>query len=125
MANGESGLTLRELYPQNYPSQSVATRSRDAVLADLKVAQSAGDTLAAGELAGRLSDVSPQAYPAKVVAEGRSRAEVKAELLEALRNGDVLASGEAGLTLRQLHPSQYAHRAVAQANAPMVAESSR
>ena len=124
MANGESGLTLREIHPRNYPSPSVAPRSRAAVLAELKEAQLTGDVLATGEFAERLSDVRPQAYPARLVAEGKSREEVKAELREALRNGDVLASGEVGLPLNQVHPSQYAHRAVERADAPMASASS-
>jgi hypothetical protein len=123
LAPGESGLTMRELYPQNYPAQRSAIKSRAAVLSELRDAQRTGDVLAAGDLGQRLNEVRPEAYPARTVVAGKTRDEVKAEWAEAVRNGDVLASGEAAVPLNQLRPQAFAARRPAHADMPMVAGS--
>jgi hypothetical protein len=46
LAPGESGLTLRELHPENYPAPRAATKSRAAEVAEVQEARSTGDLLA-------------------------------------------------------------------------------
>ena len=123
IANGESGLTLRELYPQRYPAVTVAGKTREQVVAELKEAQRTGDILAGGELAVPLNQAYPSAYPPKIMLAGKSRAQVQAELREAIRTGDMLADGDSGMKLKELYPQRYANIAP-MATAPMHAASS-
>jgi hypothetical protein len=109
LANGESGLTLRELFPQRYPATPTAGATRAQVIAELKEAQRTGDIIAPGDSGLRLNELYPQAYPPKAVAAGKTRAEVQAELREALRTGNVLAGGDSGLLLKELNPQRYAN----------------
>src|SRR5205814_953171 len=51
IASGESGLTLRELYPQRYPAVTAAGKTREQVVAELKEAQRTGDIAVASALA--------------------------------------------------------------------------
>jgi hypothetical protein len=106
--HGESGLPLRELFPNSYPKAPVAvTRTRAEVLAELEAARLSGDLIADGESALKLKELYPSRYPQPVAVAGKTRAEVKAQLAEALRTGDVLAAGESGLTLKEMHPGLY------------------
>jgi hypothetical protein len=123
VANGESGLTLRELYPQRYPAVPAAGVTRAQVLAEFEQARRSGDILAAGDAGLPLNEVNPQAYPPKAAAHGKTRAQVEAELREALRTGNVLAGGDSGLLLNQLYPERYAN-VVPAAGIPMGAASS-
>jgi hypothetical protein len=109
MANAESGLTLREMYPQRYGAAPASTLSRAQVLQELADAQRSGDIIANGDSGLRLNQLNPQAYPPKPVVAGKTRAEVQAELREALRTGTVLAGGESGLMLRDVFPQRYAN----------------
>lgn len=123
VANGETGLTLRELYPQRYPAAPVAGITRAQVLAEFEQARRSGDVLAAGEAGLPLKQLNPAAYPSKAVVHARTRAQVQAELREAIRTGSVLAGGESGLPLNQLYPERYAD-VVPAAGIPMGAASS-
>jgi predicted RNase H-like HicB family nuclease len=109
LVNGESGLTLRELYPQRYPAAPTAGATRAQVIAELKEAQRTGDIIAPGDSGLRLNQLHPEAYPAQVVAAGKTRAEVQAELREALRTGNVLAGGDSDQLLKDLYPQRYAN----------------
>jgi hypothetical protein len=122
MANGEIGLTLRELFPQNYPAaKPVRGLTREQVTSEMEEAQRTGNIMAAGER-GLLNDVNPQ-QSREAVASGKTRAQVRAELREAIRTGNMVASGESGLMLKDLYPERYAN--VRPANdAPMQATSS-
>lgn len=122
VANGESGLTLRELYPQRYPAAPAAGVTRAQVLAEFEQARRTGDILAGGDAGLRLNELNPQAYPPKVASQGKTREQVQAELHEALRTGEVLAGGDAGLLLNQLYPQRYAN--VPAAGIPMGSASS-
>jgi hypothetical protein len=121
MANGESGLTLRELFPQRYPATATAPGlTRAQVTGELEEARRTGDLIAGGESGLRLNELNPQAYPPKFAGLGTTRAQVQAELREAVRTGNMLASGEAGLLLKELYPQRYANVMPA-ANAPLQA----
>jgi predicted RNase H-like HicB family nuclease len=109
LANGESGLTLRELYPQRYPAVPTAGATRAQVIAELKDAQRTGDIIAPGESGLRLNQLHPEAYPPQAVAAGKTRAEVQAELREALRTGNILAGGDSGQLVKDLYPQRYAN----------------
>jgi hypothetical protein len=62
LANGESGLTLRELYPQRYPATAGPGISRAQVLKELQEARRTGDLLAAGDSGLLLNQLYPQRY---------------------------------------------------------------
>jgi hypothetical protein len=104
MANGESGLTMRELYPGSYPAPAAAasTVSREQVGAELQDARRQGTTAIIGEAGMAPSDDSPK------MAMGKTRAQVRAELAEAIRTGNMIANGESGLMLNQVNPDRYA-----------------
>jgi hypothetical protein len=108
MAAGESGLTLREQFPQRYPaSPRLAGNTRDQVLADLAEARRQGERPLGGEAGIAMNQAYPSRYPTATHATlARSRAEVQAELAEARRNGDVLV-GDSSMTLREEFPQQY------------------
>ena len=108
MAAGETGLTLRELFPERYAAlPAVAGKTRSQVLAELTEAQRKGELPLGGEAGIALNQAYPGRYPGTVQATlGRTRAEVQAELAEARRNGDVLV-GDSNMTLREEFPQQY------------------
>jgi hypothetical protein len=121
IANGESGLTLRELYPQRYPAVATAPGlTRAQVLAELEEAKRTGDLMAGGDSGLRLNELYPQLYPPKFAGLGKTRAQVQAELREAVRTGDMMASGETGVLLKDLYPQRYANVKPA-ADAPLQA----
>jgi len=109
LANGESGLTLRELYPQRYGVAPASGLTRAQVREQLREAQRTGDVLAGGEFGVKLNELNPQAYPPRELVAGKTRAEVQAELREAIRTGDMLADGDSGQLLKDLYPQRYAH----------------
>ena len=111
MAAGETGLTLRELFPERYAAPApVAGKTRAQVLAELAEAQRRGELPLSGEAGFAMNQAYPTRYPATVVAGmQKTRAEVQAELAEARRNGDVLV-GDSSLTLREEFPQQYPQR---------------
>jgi len=120
LAESESGLTLRELYPHRYPARLPTTRkTREQVRTELVEATRSGDILADGERHITLRELFPHRYPAREVSEGKSREQVRAELDEAVRTGDMLANGEQGLTLRELYPQRYPARTSSAANVPV------
>lgn len=107
-APGDSGLTLRQLHPDRYPSrQDGASKTRAQVFAELQEARRNGDVMT-GDTGLTDYELHPQNYPTRVLAGGKTRDEVRAELAEAIRTGDVVASGESGLTLREEYPQRYA-----------------
>jgi hypothetical protein len=109
LAPGDSGLTLRELYPHRYPAPQfiAAPKTRAQVVAELKEAVHNGDVLV-GDSGMTERDLHPQDFPARAVAQGKTRQQVRAELAEAIRTGDIVAAGESGQTLREQHPQRYA-----------------
>jgi hypothetical protein len=123
MANGESGLTLRELFPQRYAAVAAAPGlTRAQVIGELEAARRSGDLMAGGESGLRLNELNPQSYPPKFAGLGKTRAQVQAELREAVRTGNVMANGEAGVLLKDLYPQRYANVMPA-ANGPLQARS--
>lgn len=124
VGSGESGLTLREMFPQRYGAApaKVSTLTRAQVLQELADAQRSGDIID-GESGLRLNEQNPAAYPAKTVTAGKTRAQVQAELKEALRTGEMIANGESGLMLKDVFPERYANVRPAQ-ESPMQASSS-
>lgn len=110
IANGELGLTQRELRPDLYPSPPVVGETRAQVKSELAAAIRDGDMVVAGDSGLREKDLAPGRYPADPVVAGRTRAEVKAELAMAIRDGDIIEAGESGLTAYQLEPQRYAHQ---------------
>jgi hypothetical protein len=123
MASGESGLTLRELFPQRYAAVATAPGlTRAQVIGELEAARRTGDLIAGGESGLRLNELNPQAYPPKFAGLGTTRAQVQAELREAVRTGNMMANGEAGVLLKDLYPQRYANVMPA-ANGPLQARS--
>jgi predicted RNase H-like HicB family nuclease len=123
IANGESGLTLRELFPQRYPAiASAPGLTRAQVIGEFEEARRTGDLMAGGESGLRLNELYPQAYPTKFAGLGKTREQVKAELAEAIRTGNIMASGEAGGLLKDLYPQRYAN-VIPAANGPLQARS--
>jgi hypothetical protein len=110
LANGELGLTQRELRPDLYPSPPVVGETRAQVESELAAAIRDGDMIVAGDSGLREKDMAPGRYPADPVVAGTTRAEVKAELAIAIRDGDMMAAGESGLTEYQLGPQRYGHQ---------------
>jgi hypothetical protein len=121
LAQGESGLPLRELFPYSYPqSPKTAGRTQAEVRAELEAARISGDLLADGESSLRRNELYPAQYPQRVVVAGKSRAQVKSELAAAQRSGDIVATGESGLTLKEIQPGLYLRASTpAYAGAPM------
>jgi hypothetical protein len=108
IANGETGLTLRELYPQRYGTAPASTLTRAAVLQQLQEAQRTGDLLADGDAGLKLNELRPQAYPPKEAVAGKTRAQAQAELREAIRTGNMLADDDTGRLLKDVYPRRYA-----------------
>jgi len=107
-AQGDSGLTMRELYPNRYVSRhAFAAKTRAQVIEELKEAGRQGD-IVTGDAGLTDYELHPQNYPTHVLAKGKTRDEVRAELADAIRTGDMMASGEGGLTLREESPQRYA-----------------
>lgn len=124
LADGETGLTIRELYPHRYPARSPTIgKTREQVRTELVDATRNGDILANGDQQLTLRELSPHRYPARSVSVGKSREQVRAELDEALRTGDILANGEQGLTLRELYPHRYPSSRAASAPAQRLSSS--
>lgn len=117
---GETGLPLRDLYPDRYPrALPDARRTREDVRAELDAARRSGDLLADGDSGLKLNELYPARYPQPTVIAGKTRAQVKAELAEAQRTGDMLAGGDSGLKLKELNPGAYPRAAMpVYANAP-------
>ena len=108
IAPGDSGLTLRQLYPNRYPSrQAAASTTRAEVVAELQEARRNGDVMT-GDTGLTEYELHPQNYPTRVLAKGKTRDEARAELAEAIRTGQIVAAGESGLTLREEYPHRYA-----------------
>jgi predicted RNase H-like HicB family nuclease len=121
VADGETGLTFKQLYPQRYAQPVVAGKTRAEVKAELAEAIRNGDMVADGETGLTFREMAPARYATanaqaveKTAAVGKTRAEVKAELAEAIRNGDMVADGQTGLTYKQLYPGRYPQPALAQ-----------
>jgi len=109
LAGVESGLTLRELNPQCYPSPAVAQgKTRTQVREELADATRMGDIFADNESGLTAYEEHPQLYPARATVTGNTRAQVKTELAQAIRTGDMLSNDESGLKLNQEHPQRYA-----------------
>jgi hypothetical protein len=109
MAPGDTGLTLREMYPARYGVQPTAsTLTRAQVKADYAEAVRTGDLVADGESGQKLNELHPSAYPGVVFAQSdKTRAQVKLEYAEAVRTGDIV-DGETGLKLNEIYPARYA-----------------
>jgi hypothetical protein len=123
MAPGESGLTLRQLYPQRYPAAPVAAAgvTREQVLGEVQEARRNGTLMAAGEAGEPSPQTTPQAYAARFTGPGKTRAQVEAETREAIRTGNILAGGESSLLLKDVYPERYANIRPA-AEGPMQAQ---
>ena len=64
IADNESGRTLREVYPNRYPKDTVAqAKTREQVKAELAEAQRTGDIIADGESGKKLNELYPSRYP--------------------------------------------------------------
>jgi len=88
VANAESGLTLREVYPDLYPQQRASSSvTREQVAADLALARLGGDIVASSESGLTLREVYPDLYPTASTANGE---QVKTGLAVATRTGDCL-----------------------------------
>jgi hypothetical protein len=104
--SGDSGLTLRERFPQRYPAPVAAPgKTRGQVRAELEAAIRDGE-IVSGDSGLTLREQFPQRYQAVATAPAKSRAQVRAELDEALRTGDVY-TGESGRKLNELNPQRY------------------
>ncbi|WP_428422461.1 DUF4148 domain-containing protein [Methylibium sp.] len=104
---GNTSLTLRELFPQRYPSQAAATPlTREQVRAELAEAIRTGE-IRSFEGSASLRELNPGAYPARPEAPGLTRAQVRAELAEAIRTGDIVGNGDSGRKLNELWPNLY------------------
>ena len=120
VADGETGLTFKQLYPQRYAQPVVAGKTRAEVKAELAEAIRNGDMVADGETGVTFKELAPARYAAaaeaaaKTATLGKTRAEVKAELAEAMRNGDMVADGQTGVTFKQLYPGRYPQPMLAQ-----------
>jgi hypothetical protein len=119
MAAGESGLTLRQMFPQRYPQAAVAGSgvTRAQVLGEVEEARRNGTLIAAGEAGQPVTN--PQTYPTQFA--GKTRAQVEAETREAIRTGNILAGGESSLLLKDAYPERYANIRPA-ADGPMQAQ---
>ena len=63
LAAGESGLTLREQNPGEYPAaQMLAGKTRAQVTAELAEALRTGDVMAGGDSGAKLNELAPQRY---------------------------------------------------------------
>lgn len=124
IVSGESGLTLRELYPQRYPTApAFPGKTREQVTLELADAIRTGDIVAAGELELKRNEVNPRLYPTRFAAAGKTRAQVKDELAQAIRSGDMVAAGEGVLRLNEQYPQRYAKARLATIDAPQHAAS--
>lgn len=95
IAPGDSGLTLRQLYPNRYPSrQAAASRTRAQVVAELQEAHRNRDVMI-GETGLTEYELHPQNHPTRALAKGKTGDEVRAELAEAIRKGQIVAAGDA------------------------------
>jgi hypothetical protein len=62
IGDNESGRTLKELYPQRYPSVTAQGKTRAEVMAELQEAQRTGDVVADGESGRKLNELFPGRY---------------------------------------------------------------
>ncbi len=119
VAGGESGQTLKDLFPGRYDAtQTAQAKTRAEVKAELAEAIRTGDIVAGGESGQTLKQMAPARYAdeavqaqAVQVVKGKTRAQVKAELADALRSGDVVAGGESGQKLNEMFPARYSKEA--------------
>ena len=121
VADGQTGLTFKQLYPQRYAQPVTAGKTRAEVKAELAEAIRNGDMVADGETGLTFKEMAPARYAkadaqavAKTASVGKTRPEVKAELAEAIRSGEMVADGQTGLTFKQLYPGRYAQPTMAQ-----------
>ena len=97
LAAGESGLTLREQNPGQYPAAQMLTgKTRAQVTAELAEALRTGDVMAGGDSGAKLNELAPQRYPAPATVVSKSREQVKLELVQAIHDGEIVAYGEDG-----------------------------
>ena len=91
---GDTGLTLRELYPQRYPQAPAAVaKTRAEVKLELAQAARDGEISVAGE-GQTLREAHPGRYPTVLADSGKTRAEVKLEVAAARRAGELVPAGE-------------------------------
>jgi len=114
LAPGDSGKKLNELYPDRYPTPTLAPAlTRTQVVAELEAATHSGDVLAPGDSGRKMNELHPQRYPAAAAVAGKTREQVRAETLEAIRTGDVLAAGDSSFKLNEMYPLRYPAMATA------------
>ena len=105
---GDTGLTLREQRPSQYPrEQSLDGKSRAQVKFETAQAIRNGDTIDESSLTVR--EHYPQRFPAAAQDPGKTREQVKAELAQAIRTGDIVPSGDGGQRLNELFPQRNAN----------------
>ena len=108
IGNGESGLRMKELFPQRYPAaQEGRSKTREQVKLELSEAIRSGDMPASGESGQKFNELYPGQYPSVAAAPGVSRDHVKAELAEAIRTGEIIIGGELAMKANEMYPTQY------------------
>jgi ribosomal protein L30E len=111
IAHGDSGATLKELYPHRYAQQPAHPgKTRAEVQAELAEAIRSGNMITNSERGATLKELYPHRYSQKTVVIGKTRAEVKAELVKAVRSGNAIIGGERGATFRHNFPGLNAQR---------------
>ena len=81
----ESGATLRDVFPHNYPQQNVSRLSAEQVQSELQEWVANGNVIV-NESGATLRDVFPHNYP-QPETQGLSREQVRAELKESIQAG--------------------------------------
>ena len=110
--SGESGLTLREQFPNRYPQvPKPPGLTRAQVQAELADAIRNGQLIAGGEIGAPADQGIPGAFPRELMVGQKTRVEVQQELAEAIRTGDILAGGESAQLLRLQNPAHYTRMA--------------
>ncbi len=89
-ANDESGLLLREEFPQRYPPKATGPSiTREQVRKELQEAQRLGEIPANDESNMQLHELYPSRYPQQANGPRLTREEVKQELERARKAGEI------------------------------------
>ena len=108
VVNDESGRTLNQVNPSQYPAQKIQVGySREQVNVNLTNAIRSGNIVINDESRRALNQVNPQQYAAQPAQSSVTRAQVNTQLTEAVRTGNVAAIDESGRKLNELYPNRY------------------